>query len=877
MKRVFSKTSQYVPEQFPDFYREDGPNFVEFVKKYYEWLETESPLSKSRLLFEYGDVDDTPEEELRRFVYKYMHGLPAERLGDKRFLQKHVLDLYRSKGSGEGLKLLFRMLYGEEVQYYVPSKDMLSPSSGSWVEPRYLEVTFTEENVNFYQKRVTGADSGATALVEDYVIMTRRGRPTRAFFLSNIEGEFSVGEPVTYQGLSSLRAPKIVGSASRLTLVNRVADSSLSDRYRDLGGGLVGRVSEIVDDRTGAVSFRLVFGGSGYTLDAAVTVASGLGTTEDGSPLTAEDGTYLDFIDSGQGATFRVSEITDASPVEVDATLIAPYEDDTFTDATFAYNHAILTQVGLNISTQDNFTLLTDGAGGTINDDALVSDWEGVFTVNAGTISKIAVLSAGSGYVTSVDVIVEDELVRGLGIPDGDGGTLGFNAVVEGDVNFGSDVSTSMVVIDSGFGYAQGESLVLGYAGEEYLKTEDGGSLTTEDGDVLFYGRTDSVTSSVTVELGAVGKSSGFWKNNDGMLNSEKKIQDSYYYQEYSYDVMSSRSLDEYSKILKSTFHPAGSELFGTAMVGGEALAITSTSAAINSFSYPVLSSALASSLAMGSVSVTTDQPGGLLYYVLTSNSTTPSATQIKNGLDHVGNTAFRSGFETLSSAGTKTYSEFYGTTESTAYYGHFVHQNGPAQSPTLSTGPLTTPNNLLTNTENFLSVNWKINLLNINVVENTSETVAPDGTATADTLVVVTPSAAAVQTYAMNTSTAYTLSCFYKKRSENSARWVLMYADDTVTSGAAFAWFDVQNGALGSSTQSGGWSVSSKTIHDVGNDWYRCSLSFVSGSSFSGNTRVVMYTANSNASVSRSANGTGCHAWGAQLESGNTLNVYTK
>jgi hypothetical protein len=33
--------SPFVPSQFPSFYNDQGPNFIAFVKAYYEWLEQE--------------------------------------------------------------------------------------------------------------------------------------------------------------------------------------------------------------------------------------------------------------------------------------------------------------------------------------------------------------------------------------------------------------------------------------------------------------------------------------------------------------------------------------------------------------------------------------------------------------------------------------------------------------------------------------------------------------------------------------------------------------------------------------------------------------------------------------------------------------------
>ena len=40
MRNIDSKISTFVESQFPDFYRDEGPVFVLFVKEYYKWLET---------------------------------------------------------------------------------------------------------------------------------------------------------------------------------------------------------------------------------------------------------------------------------------------------------------------------------------------------------------------------------------------------------------------------------------------------------------------------------------------------------------------------------------------------------------------------------------------------------------------------------------------------------------------------------------------------------------------------------------------------------------------------------------------------------------------------------------------------------------------
>lgn len=569
MSRHFTRTSQYLPRQFPSLYLEDGPNFVAFVEEYYAWLETESPLYKARLLASYGDVDDTEEELLSHYVYKYMAGIPVERLGDKRFIAKHVLDLYRSKGSAEGLRLLFRLLYGEEINYRIPSRDMLSPSAGTWTEPRYLEVSFSSYNGDFYQKRLTGLKSGATALVEDYVVITKRGRPSRAFFLSNIKGSFQIGEAVTYSGLNVIDAPIIVGSAGTVVLTDRVSDSTLSDRYDHVGGALV-RIASVRTLNVGAIDFTIEDGGYGYTLTADVTVMSGGMKTEAGEWVLTEHGEYLDCIIEGTGAGFEVAALTDTETLTVGTTLIGPYDNDNLDDATFLYNPTVLTENYLTVGFEDGSLMIAEGSGATINDDVTIGDWEGAVDIEVGTIERIAVSSDGSGYIVDADVIVEDELILAQGISDGSGGLYGGDATVTGDVIYGSNVSTSAVVVDSGFGYREGEELQMSFAGDEYLVLESGHVLVTEASETLYYGRSDDLTVTAVVSLSAVGKSLGFWKNNDGMLNSEKRIQDSYYYQEYSYDIESSKSKDKYEGFLKKTYHPAGVEMFGTAVLGGQ-------------------------------------------------------------------------------------------------------------------------------------------------------------------------------------------------------------------------------------------------------------------------------------------------------------------
>jgi len=46
-----------VSQQFPSFYQQEGPRFIEFIEAYYEWLDQQGPIFYSRNLLENADID----------------------------------------------------------------------------------------------------------------------------------------------------------------------------------------------------------------------------------------------------------------------------------------------------------------------------------------------------------------------------------------------------------------------------------------------------------------------------------------------------------------------------------------------------------------------------------------------------------------------------------------------------------------------------------------------------------------------------------------------------------------------------------------------------------------------------------------------------
>lgn len=178
---------------------------------------------------------------------------------------------------------------------------------------------------------------------------------------------------------------------------------------------------------------------------------------------------------------------------------------------------------------------------------------------------------------------------------------------------------------------------------------------------------------------------------------------------------------------------------------------------------------------------------------------------------------------------------------------------------------PFVTDNrNLLNYTEFFGQVvYWP--RFNVTVTNNT--TTAPDGNLTADTITMNSSTSAYLSAVNLaNNGGTYTQSCYFKVGYGDS---VTLYTSDSASSYSA-AWFNLNTGTLGTVTSVGTFSGATSAITNVGNGWYRCSITFTKPS-----------TANSAFAITMGGDGTFIpnigsyvYAWGAQLEVG-ALSTY--
>ena len=273
MKNIENNISSLIESQFPGFYHEDGDNFVAFVKAYYEWLDQGG--SESRKLLEYRDVDYTVDSFLDHFKNEFLNSLPENTAASKAFLVKHIQDLYKSKGSSEANKLLFRLVFDEDIEVYDPSVDILRPSDGIWKIPQYLECSESDRAFTFLGQQVTGATSGAKAFVENIVRKRINGRFIDIIYLSDIKGQFATGEYITDNN-SLAGSPYIVGSLNEVAVTSGGAFNSVGDLLDISGsGGIRGkaRVKTVING-TGKVAYTVIDGGYGYQNTSSIIVSN---------------------------------------------------------------------------------------------------------------------------------------------------------------------------------------------------------------------------------------------------------------------------------------------------------------------------------------------------------------------------------------------------------------------------------------------------------------------------------------------------------------------------------------------------------------------------------------------------------------------------
>lgn len=298
-----STISTNIADQLPEHFREEGQDFIEFVKSYYEFLDESNDRQFSKL----RDIDTTIEDFLKYYKHKYLKGLPFAEFSTKDipFLVKNIADLYRSKGTQEALELLFKMFYKTEVETYYPSSSILSLSDSKWAFSSYLEFFPVQDPSAFPIKKgdvIEGDTSKATAFVDEVVFYNINGVQVPVGYISNVYGKFITDDAlaVTRNGVVTKLGKLIYGSISATSVTNQdaTAENVIGDKLRlvseNTGVDAQAVVSKISDIPTGVIEWELKNGGWGYDVPVNGVVDQHKNTIYKSTQVLVVSGSELD-------------------------------------------------------------------------------------------------------------------------------------------------------------------------------------------------------------------------------------------------------------------------------------------------------------------------------------------------------------------------------------------------------------------------------------------------------------------------------------------------------------------------------------------------------------------------------------------------------
>ena len=194
-------------------------------------------------------------------------------------------------------------------------------------------------------------------------------------------------------------------------------------------------------------------------------------------------------------------------------------------------------------------------------------------TLTTGSVTTATIISGGTGYT------VGDKLtINNTGKLEIDGRTC---SVLVKTVNSG--VITAVELEHNGSGYktvptitgggtGTGANITLsgvGIGGVKTLKLINGGFHYRVVPTIDFSGIGDGTATGTVVISGYEDEANTRWIGDDGQISAANYIQDSKYYQAFSYEIKSGNTIDKWREYVKRLIHPSGLALWGRTLITG--------------------------------------------------------------------------------------------------------------------------------------------------------------------------------------------------------------------------------------------------------------------------------------------------------------------
>jgi hypothetical protein len=520
--------SAVVSRQLPEHIREDYPTFVAFVEAYYEYLQTQGvDLSTIR------DIDKTLESFVDQFRKELAYNLPNI-TQDERFLLQNVKDQYLAKGSEGSYKLLFRLLFGKEVELVYPGRQMLRASDGRWNQELsvFARVDYgSAEDVVGKLVDIQTPTRIIRVLIDrrqdivgevDRIVLIDPTRQVYEFFLDKrFFGNVNPGDRIRYR--DEFQAT-ILPATQKLDITQRGKNFRIGQVFElrsGTGTGALMKVTAVTD--TGGIKYaELIKFGIGYTADFAVSILATNSVTSVGAPTTTSSSTLIQESTYSSAGAGTVTASSSSTTVTGSGTNFGQSGGPAIGDELWSTDSTPKV-IGVIKSIASTTSLTLVGVPSQY-ENPISGTYTGSFTFR-NTRSVGSLYAPGGEQAFTLESNLTDR-------------TIGFDE--QGYVNLGDFVT------------------------HEYVDGTYAGSLIREFSLNFRNAQSDAADPAIIeVDLGALVKYPGYFETNNGFLDDSIFIQDSKYYQAFSYVLKIDERLASYSSAVKTMLHPAGMALFG--------------------------------------------------------------------------------------------------------------------------------------------------------------------------------------------------------------------------------------------------------------------------------------------------------------------------
>jgi hypothetical protein len=508
-----------------------------------------NPVTNIQELLNFRDPDKAISNFLTKFRNEFLNTLPESlnSVVNKRKLIKNVKSLYRAKGTNRGHELFFKLLFNESSETIYPREQMLRASDGQWDTQLIMRAIQTSaqlqtgDTANLVGRTITGETSGATAIIEN-VFKFQIGINLVTEFILNedtITGNFSTSEVIRGTATDDddvfIKAT-ITGIPNSITVTNDGALYNEGETVTVTGGGTGAIINVDAIGRGSLTNFYIDNGGSGYEIGdniefndtgtgggsarAKVSVVNG-GFTQEESTSTEEDHLVL------EDETVRGDPYTGNKLVQESGTSSGDITDIRIIDAGSNYQSLPI------ISVDD-----TNGSGASIF----------TYGTEIGRLQGLKIVEGGAEYQQSASP--PTLTLRSKLLVLGKSGDFSISETVTGTATDSSSITATVVSFDSD----RNILTLSGATGTFAANTTITGNTSLATATVKI---TDPATATATVA--ATANTAGSFLNEDGHISeTTMRIQDSLYYQDFSYVIKVGRTINDWRDSFKKTMHSAG-------------------------------------------------------------------------------------------------------------------------------------------------------------------------------------------------------------------------------------------------------------------------------------------------------------------------------